>query len=289
RSALPAALVYYLTVASADNWSGAVCNLGRYVMPIAPLAIAFAGLAVLAARRHRGVLVLVLALAVWSGLLALLLWRDPHAANDGAVLLAKSTFADGNVYIPNLFIRTWGDGAPGLAFRIAVWLALAALLAFGVARASRGATDGSPVRALVAVVGVIFVAAFVLERWPSPFRTPRFADALSLAGGATAFVADAAPGDDASLRPPPRSHELIVRSDAPLDAVALLVGGDGFAAVPPGPSVPLRPSGTIVRLPVTPVATLTGRRGARETLGRATLVLDAPAGAILRAAPALPA
>ncbi|HEY6552119.1 MAG TPA: hypothetical protein VI669_02135, partial [Vicinamibacteria bacterium] len=43
--ALPAAAVYYLTVAAADNWAGAVCNLGRYLMPIAPLAVAFVGLA----------------------------------------------------------------------------------------------------------------------------------------------------------------------------------------------------------------------------------------------------
>ena len=42
---LPAALAYYLTVASADNWSGAVCNLGRYVMPVAPLGVALVGIA----------------------------------------------------------------------------------------------------------------------------------------------------------------------------------------------------------------------------------------------------
>ena len=36
---MPAAAVYYLTVASADNWAGAVCNLGRYFMPVAPLAV----------------------------------------------------------------------------------------------------------------------------------------------------------------------------------------------------------------------------------------------------------
>ena len=29
-------VAYYLTVAAADNWSGAVCNLGRYVMPSLP-------------------------------------------------------------------------------------------------------------------------------------------------------------------------------------------------------------------------------------------------------------
>ena len=42
---LPGALVYYLTVASADNWAGAVCNLGRYFMPVAPLAVVLVGLA----------------------------------------------------------------------------------------------------------------------------------------------------------------------------------------------------------------------------------------------------
>ena len=31
-SALPAAAAYYVTVASAANWSGAVCSLGRYAM-----------------------------------------------------------------------------------------------------------------------------------------------------------------------------------------------------------------------------------------------------------------
>ena len=39
------AVVYYLTVASADNWAGAVCNLGRYFMPVAPLAVALVALA----------------------------------------------------------------------------------------------------------------------------------------------------------------------------------------------------------------------------------------------------
>jgi hypothetical protein len=140
----------------------------------------------------------------------------------------------------------------------------------------------------VAIVGVTLVAAFALERWPSPYRTPRFAGALSLAGGATTFVADAARDDEGALRLASGSHEVIVRSEAPQDAVAVLIGGDGFAGAASAASAPLRPSGTIVRLPVTRVATLTGRRGARETLGRATLVLDAPVGVIVRAAPALP-
>ena len=43
---MPAAAAYYLTVASADNWAGAVCNLGRYFMPVAPLAVALVGIAI---------------------------------------------------------------------------------------------------------------------------------------------------------------------------------------------------------------------------------------------------
>jgi hypothetical protein len=68
--------------------------------------------------------------------------------------------------------------------------------------------------------------------------------------------------------------------------VALLIGGEGLAGGRDLTPVPLRPSGVIVRLPLVPLTTLTGRRGARETLQRTTLVLDAPAGAVLRAVPA---
>jgi hypothetical protein len=119
---LPAAAVYYLTVASADNWAGAVCNLGRYFMPLAPLAIALVAVAVVRASTRRGVVALALILAGWSALFALALWNDPHAANDSALLLAQSTYADGNQYIPNLFLRRWADGAPGLWARIALWI-----------------------------------------------------------------------------------------------------------------------------------------------------------------------
>ena len=93
---LPAALVYYLTVASADNWSGAVCNLGplRHARscrwPWRSSAIALARTA-----HRRGAVALALALASWTALVALELRHDPHAANDSWLLLAKSTFADG--------------------------------------------------------------------------------------------------------------------------------------------------------------------------------------------------
>ena len=60
-----------------------------------------------------GVRAVALALAGWTAVIARLLWHDPHAANDCALLLARSAFADGNVYVPNLFLRAWADAAPG--------------------------------------------------------------------------------------------------------------------------------------------------------------------------------
>jgi hypothetical protein len=97
---VPAAIVYYLTVASADNWSGAVCNLGRYILPVVPLLVALAGIAIARTSQRRGAVALALALASWTALLALQLRLDPHAANDSWLLLAKSTFADGRQYVP---------------------------------------------------------------------------------------------------------------------------------------------------------------------------------------------
>ena len=92
---------------------------------------------------------------------------DPHAANDCAVLLAKSAIADGNVYVPNLFIRSWAEGAPGLWARIAAWLAMIALLARWVVRARRDGHGEHPLRALAALAAVVLVVGLALERWPS--------------------------------------------------------------------------------------------------------------------------
>ena len=135
---LPAAVAYYLTVASADNWSGAVCNLGRYFMPLAPLFVALVGMALARVSHRRGMVAVALALASWTGILALALRLDPHAANDSWLLLAKSTFADGRQYVPGLFIRTWSDAAPGLAVQLLVWGLLIAGLAYWTKRAATG-------------------------------------------------------------------------------------------------------------------------------------------------------
>ncbi len=75
----PATLVYYVTVAAADNWAGAVCNLGRYFMPVAPVFVVLVAVAVDRVSSRRGAVALVLALAAWTGLFALALrwipWR----------------------------------------------------------------------------------------------------------------------------------------------------------------------------------------------------------------------
>jgi len=249
---LPAALVYYLTVASADNWAGAVCNLGRYFMPVAPLAVVLVGVALARIGERRGVLAVVLMLAGWTGLLALQLYRDPHAANDGWVLLAKSTFADGNQYIPNLFIRHWSDGAPGLGVRIMVWLAAAAGLAMWVRWSAEGQAGRAPLRALCGVVAAVLAAGLLLERWPSAATAPRFGDAIAAGPGVTAFVSGPVTvrEDEARLRP--GTVQLLVRSTAPVASVRAVVGGEGRLQIRGLPPIVARPAGTLVDLPLEP-------------------------------------
>ena len=163
---LPAAAAYYLTVASADNWSGAVCNLGRYVMPLVPLGVALVGIAIARVDSRRGAMTLVLALASWTALLALALRQDPHAANDSALLLARSTYADGLQYIPALFIRTWADASPGPRGshpRLA-----APGRGRGVLAPARGHEQGdagrSPLRALAGIAATLLLVGLALER-----------------------------------------------------------------------------------------------------------------------------
>ena len=117
-------------------------------------------------------------LAAWTGLFAVALWRDPHAANDSALLLAKSTYADGHQYIPDLFIRRWSDGAPGLWARVVVWLAGLGAVAWWLKRVAastrtgRGARGSSPIATLATVAGLVLAAGLFLERWPGT-RTRR--------------------------------------------------------------------------------------------------------------------
>jgi hypothetical protein len=247
--AVPAMAVYYATVAAADNWSGAVCSLGRYFMPAAPFAIALAAVAVARQGHRPAVRAVALTLAGWSALLAWLLWHDFHAADDCWLLLARSAFADGNVYLPNLFLRTWAEAAPGLPARIAAWAALAAMVGWWTARArTTGAT-----RALAAGMATLLVLAFALERWPSARRTADFPDAVEIAPGVTAFLDDGA---------------VLVRAREHIATVGIRATGDGAVRVPGAAPFLASPEGTDADVPVLEIARLTGRRGVEERLYR---------------------
>lgn len=298
---LPAAAVYYLTVASADNWAGAVCNLGRYFMPVAPLAVALVALAISRTAdpsEHgpteslgmtRSVLALVLMLAAWTGLFAVALWRDPHAASDSALLLAKSTYADGHQYIPGLFIRRWADGAPGLWARIAVWLAGLAAIAWWLRRVAvsfrpgRAPRGTSPLATLAAVAVFVLAGGLVLERWPGRREAPSFGDALAVPGDPrtphpVVFLSGAARvrGDEAILGP--GRVEALLRAPAAVSTLTVTVGGQGSVLQAEGvPSIVLRPTGALVSLPFLPYHDVRGRAGRTVSFARARLTLTGEA------------
>ena len=260
---LPAALAYYLTVASADNWSGAVCNLGRYVMPVVPLFAALVGMALARTSERRGVVALALALASWTGLIALGLRLDPHAANDSWLLLAKSTFADGRQYVPGLFIRTWTDAAPGLAVQLVTWALLIAATALWLKRAAAegGSAGASPLRALAGVAAALLLAAFVLERAaPLTRARPAWPGELKAGEDATLFLGGSVTVREDEAVVGPGAVELIVRTAAPRDSVGLTLGGAGGFAHPAGrPPLTLRPSGAFIELPLTGYHEVRGR------------------------------
>jgi hypothetical protein len=172
------------------------------------------------------------------------------------VLLAKSTFADGNQYIPNLFIRRWSDGAPGLAARILVWLAAAAGLSFWMKRSAEGQAGRSPLRALGGVVAAVLAAGLVLEGWPTAATAPRFGDAIEAGPGVTAFVSGpvAVREDEARLRP--GAVEMLVRSAAPIASVRVVLGGEGRLQIRGRPPMVARRAGALIDLPLEPRYTL---------------------------------
>lgn len=295
---MPATAVYYLTVASADNWAGAVCNLGRYFIPVAPLAVALVGLAIDRVPR-RGAVALVLMLAAWTGLFAVALWQDPHAANDSALLLAKGTYADGHQYIPGLFIRRWADGAPGLWARVVVWLAGLGAVAWWLKRVSTSMRPGrdrcgsSPIASLATVAGLVLAAGLFLERWPGKRDAPLFADRMVIPGVTpppllsadaipilppAVFVSGAARvrEDEAILGPGP--VELLVRAPLPASSLRVTVGGQGgvLRATGLAPLV-LRPTGGLLDLPLVPYHEVRGRDGRRVAYSRTSLALDGEA------------
>ena len=292
---MPAAIVYYLTVASADNWAGAVCNLGRYFMPVAPLAVALVAIAIdrtadpsghgqaeSLGMTRRGSLALVLMLAAWTGLFAAALWQDPHAANDSALLLAKSTYADGHQYVPDLFIRRWADGAPGLGARILAWVML--LVGLGawlrrVARDSRGRGRGreagtSPPRTLAYVAALLLAFGFLLEGVAPDIRTaPSWRGAL-VAGDGTLVLLDTPTRvreDEAVLGP--GLVNVLVRASSTAPSLKVTVGGQGVLRAPGLPPLVLRPTGALVDLPLTAYHEVRGQDGRNAAFCRTTLAV----------------
>ena len=284
---LPAAAVYYLTVASADNWAGAVCNLGRYFMPLAPLAIALVAVAIARVSRRRGALALVLILAGWSALLALALWHDPHAANDSALLLAKSTWADGNQYIPNLFLRRWAEGAPGLWARIALWAVTLAVAAIwwrwaaaaqaGTAAGQRARVGASPATALAGVMALLLAFAFTLERWPAGRSSPSFGRALMVGPDALAFGGGEVVVREDEVVVGPGAATLLVRGADAVPALSLTVGGQGVLRATGLRPLVLRPTGVRVDLPLRPYHVVKGTDGRRAVFARTTLSVEGQA------------
>jgi hypothetical protein len=286
---LPAAATYYLTVASADNWAGAVCNLGRYFMPVAPLAVALVAIAIDRVPR-RGAVALVLMLAAWAGLFALALWRDPHAANDSALLLAKSTYADGHQYIPDLFIRRWSDGAPGLWARALAWLAALAGIAAWWGRAARPSPSGaapkgaSPLATLGAVAGVVLTLAAILEQWPGKRPAPAFPEAMRIAATQerVLFVSGAASVHEDEAVLGPGTVELLLRTASPVASLRVTVGGPGGVLRADGlPPLVLRPTGTLLDVPFVAYHDVRGRDGRPVVYSRTSLTLEGQA--VLRA------
>jgi hypothetical protein len=287
---LPAAAVYYLTVASADNWSGAVCNLGRYFMPVAPLAVALVGIALARVSQRRGVVTLALALASWTALMALELRLDPHAANDSWLLLAKSTFADGRQYVPGLFIRTWADAAPGLFTQLVVWALLSALVAFwlkGEAKDAGGA-GVSPRRTLVGVTAALLVAAFAMEHAAAVTRArPAWPGELKAGGDTTLFLRGNVTVREDEAVVGPGAIEMLVRAPSTRASLGVTLGGSGGFAHPSGrPPLALRPSGSFIDLPLTGYHEVHGR-DRRVAFSRGYLWLDQEA--VLRPASVEPA
>jgi hypothetical protein len=293
---LPAAAVYYLTVASADNWAGAVSDLGRYIMPVTPLAVALVAIAVARATRmgepskadpeggvRRGAVAVALILAAWTALFALALWREPHAAaSDCGLLLAKSAYADGNQYIPNLHIRGWADAAPGLGLRTFAWLALLAALAAWWRRATgAGGAGSSPLRALAGLTAVLLVAGVLLEHASPPVRhSPRFADAIAVSPDTLVFVEGAAEVREDEATIGPGRVTLLVRSTAALDRLRVTTGGSGVLRVAGLAPLVLRPTGALLDVPLRPYHEVRGQDGRQVAFTRA--VLEVAGEAVLR-------
>jgi hypothetical protein len=287
RLALPAALVYYLTVASHDTWTGAISNLGRFLMPLAPLAVAFVAVALDRTASRRGAVTLALTLGAWTAWCSRAFWLDPHAANDATRLLARSAIADATVYLPNLNFQRLADAAARLPPQLLVWTALAGLVALFLRRAAQGRGASSSGRALLALTLALLSAAFVLERWPPGYFAPRLSGGLDLQPGAVAFVREGGRIESGAILVDGREVVLLVRSREPIASLEVIASGSGTLRVRGRAPLSADERGTALLLPLEPLGTFTGRRGVSETLALAR-VETRPGGVLalrLRASP----
>jgi hypothetical protein len=280
--ALGAAAVYFLTVAAADNWAGPISNLGRFLLPLVPVFAFLAARALAPAIDRPGVFFLALTLALWSAQVAVMLWRDPHAANDCALLLARSAFAHGGAYIPNLYVRSWSEAPPGTLVRVVAWLGLGVMLARWLHRAGRGRAGASAPRALAGTAAVLLLSGLALEQLPVRPRGVRFGQALDLGHGATAYLSGDAEVAADHVRAGEGRMEVLVRSRAPLGALEVQAQGPGLLQAPGAPPILLPSHAVTLELPLQTVRELTGRRGTRETLYRQRLELSRAGGVVVR-------
>jgi hypothetical protein len=232
-------------------------------------------------------------LTAWSLLFAAALWRDPIAANDSGLLIAKSSYADGTRYVPGLFLRQWHDAAPGLWARVAAWILALGLVTWSLPRLR------SPGRAVAGVVATTLALGLWLERWPGERSEPSFPDALDAGAGERLFF-----GGAVEVRPDaavlgPGTVWLLLRSlggdgRAPA-SVRAAIGGSGFLQAPGLPLVALRPTGAVVALPFLPDHVVAGADGRVAAFSRSRIEVSGQAllrfpgeqrGAALAATPA---
>ena len=270
--AVPAALVYYVTVASADNWSGAIVQPRPLHHAGHPARARVRGADPGATRGKES--------GRWRSR-----WRagrrcsracsgrtrTPPTTARCCWRAASSRTATSTC--PNLFLRSWGDAAPGLWARVLAWLILAAVIAWWVRKAA-AREAASAARSLFGGAAIVLCLAAVLERWPSARTRPLWNDALALSDGGTVHFLDGVAVRDESARPRPGTVELLVRTRDPRDAIALTAEGDGVIRV--AGSAPIVVSGRPMPLnvPLAPLRRLTGRRGVEESLSRQDLRVE---------------
>ena len=236
---LPAALAYYLTVASADNWSGAVCNLGRYVMPIAPLGVALVGIAIARTSHRRGAVTLVLALASWTALLALALAAGPARGQRlGAAAREEHVRRRPAVHPRPLHPDVGGRGARARAAdpRLA-----AADRGRGLVASPRGARQRGSRRLAAARArgrrGDDALVGFVLERAaPGTRARPAWRGAIAADAGATLFLEGASVVREDEAVVGPGAVGILVRAPEARGSLVVTMGGGWRLRPDRGPS-----------------------------------------------------